>query len=141
MHVPRGVAPPERDAGAVTVEAALALTSLVVVVVLAVGAVLTAAGQLQCIDAAREAARLTARGEPQRARDVAARLAPDGAHVDVTVDGDEVRVQVEAGLFGGRLGGLRTHARAVAIMEPGVDAAAPPPTAAPPTAAPTVAFP
>jgi len=134
MRVPRG-APPECDAGAVTVEAALALTSLVVVVVLAVGAVLTAAGQLQCIDAAREAARLTARGEPQRARDVAAQLAPDGAQIDVTVDGDEVRVQVEAGLFGGRMGGLRTHARAVAIMEPGADTAAPPPTGAPPTPA------
>lgn len=101
-------------------EAALALVSLVAVVVLAVGAVLSAAGQLQCIDAAREAARLAARGEPQRAREVAARLAPDRAQIDVTVHGDEVRVEVDAGLFDGRLGALRTRGRAVAILEPGV---------------------
>lgn len=134
MHPPAGATVLGRDAGAVTVEAALALTSLVVVVVLAVGAVLTAAGQLQCIDAAREAARLAARGELQRAREVASELAPDGAQVDVTVEGDEVRVAVEAGLFGGRLGSLRTHGRAVAIIEPGVEAA--PSIAAPIAAAP-----
>jgi len=132
----RGVGAPERDAGAVTVEAALGLTSLVAVVVLAVAAVLTAAGQLQCIDAAREAARLTARGEPQRAREMAAELAPDGAEVAVVVDGDEVRVDVQAGLFGGRLGALRAHGRAAAIMEPGLDAEAPPPSAAPSPAPP-----
>lgn len=136
MPALRLVGAPERDAGAVTVEAALALISLVAVVVLAVGAVLTAAGQLQCIDAAREAARLTARGEPQRAREVAAELAPDGAKVSVVVDGDEVRVDVQAGLFGGRLGALRTHGRAVAIMEPGLDAHAPAPSASPSPAPP-----
>lgn len=113
-------------------EAALALASLVAVVVVAIGAVLTAAGQLQCMDAAREAARLTARGEQQRAREVASQLAPDGAQVDVLVRGDEVQATVDGGLFGGRLGVLRTHGRAVAIMEPGFDTPEPPPAEAPP---------
>ena len=42
------------DRGTVTVEAALALCSLVVILALVLGAVSAVAAQLRCIDAARE---------------------------------------------------------------------------------------
>ncbi|NEW58155.1 pilus assembly protein TadE, partial [Nocardia cyriacigeorgica] len=51
------------DSGAVTVEAAIALAAIVVAVVLCIGALLAASTQVRCIDAAREAARLAARGD------------------------------------------------------------------------------
>lgn len=114
------------DAGAVTVEAALALCSLVAVMVLALGAVLASAAQLRCLDAAREAARLVARGEPVRAREAAVTLAPRGARIDVRVVGDEVRVEVTADPLGAALPGVRVAGGAVGVLEPGVLAAEPP---------------
>ena len=84
------------DRGSVTVEAALALCSLVAVLALVLAAVSAVAAQLRCIDAAREAARLTARGEPDRAEKIARRIAPRGAVVAVTVRGDEVTARVSA---------------------------------------------
>src|SRR5947209_20170089 len=77
------------DRGSVTVEAALALCSLVVVLALVLAAVSAVAAQLRCIDAAREAARLTARGEQGRAEEVARRIAPRGAVVALPVHGGE----------------------------------------------------
>jgi Flp pilus assembly protein TadG len=56
------------DAGAVTVEAALALCALTVFLVLALGALVAVAQTMRCADAARELARLAARGEPDRGR-------------------------------------------------------------------------
>ena len=70
------------DRGAVTVEAALALCSLVIVLALALAAVYAVAAQLRCVDAAREAARLTARGEQARAEQLAKKIAPRGAAVE-----------------------------------------------------------
>jgi hypothetical protein len=107
----------------VTVEAALALCSLVVVTVAAVGSVAAVASSVRCIDAARELARLAARGEPERGREVATRLAPEGARITLVVSGDEVGVEVTAtpvGLVPVRVGG-----RAVAVLEPGVAGTAP----------------
>jgi Flp pilus assembly protein TadG len=81
----------------VTAELAVALPSLVVVlgVVLAVGQLMTA--QLGCIDGARAAARLAARGEPVgRVRAAMAAAAPSGATMTVTRGGGEVRVRVTA---------------------------------------------
>ena len=49
------------DRGAVTVEAALALCSLTVVVALAVAAITAAATSVRCTDAARELVRLAGR--------------------------------------------------------------------------------
>jgi len=98
------------------VEAALALAALVSVVVLC-GAGLTAVAlQIRCVDAAREAARLAARG------DVAAvtgadRLAPAGASIELRRDGAYVRARVS-----GRsplLPGLVIAGDAVAMVEPG----------------------
>lgn len=113
------------DRGAVTVEAALALCSLVLVLALAVGAIAAVGAQLRCLDAARETARLVARGEPVRARSVGESIAPSGARIQVGVVGDAVTVEVSSGI-GGRLPGLTVSATAVGVLEPGTLAAAEP---------------
>lgn len=112
------------DRGTVTVEAALALCSLVVVLVLGIGALTAVSAQLRCIDAAREAARLTARGEQAQGEAAALALAPDGARVRVTVTGPVVEVEVSADPVAGLLPGLDVRAQATAALEPGVDAPA-----------------
>ena len=110
---------PTGDRGSVTVEAALALCSLVAVLGLVLAAVSAVAAQLRCVDAAREAARLTARGEPARAEDIARRSAPRGAVVAVTVRGDEVTARVSANPAAGLLPGVDVGAEAAAVLEPG----------------------
>jgi Flp pilus assembly protein TadG len=109
---------PTGDRGSVTVEAALALCSLVAVLALVLAAVSAVAAQLRCIDAAREAARLTARGEPDRAEEIARRIAPRGAVVAVTVRGDEVTARVSANPAAGLLPGVDVGAEAAAVLEP-----------------------
>ena len=105
------------DRGAVTVEAALALCSLTLVAALAVGAITAAAASVRCTDAARELVRLAARGEPDRGRAVAARLAPADARIELTVRGDEAIGEVTAA----PVPALPVHVsgRAVAVLEPG----------------------
>ena len=84
------------DRGAVTVEAALALGSLAVVTTLAVGALTAVGASIRCTDAARELARLAARGEPDRGRAVATRLAPRDAQITLTIRGDEATAEARA---------------------------------------------
>lgn len=105
------------DHGAVTVEAALALCSLVVALALVVGAISAVAAQLRCLDAAREAARLTARGEQDRAEELARRIAPTGAVVAVTIRGDEITARVSANPVAGLLPGIAVEADAAAVLE------------------------
>ena len=100
-----------------TVEAAIALGTLVAVTLAAVGAVLAVVAAVRCIDAAREAARLAARGEQARARVVAAELAPPGSSIELVVEGDDVRVEI--GTAPVRLLPLRVSGRARAVLEPG----------------------
>jgi hypothetical protein len=76
------------------------------------------AASVRCIDAARELARLAARGEPERGREIAERLAPPGARIDVVMRGDEVVVEVTAPPVPPLP--LRVGGRAVAVLEPGV---------------------
>jgi hypothetical protein len=106
------------DCGAVTVEAALALCTLTLVVALAIGAITAAAVSVRCTDAARELVRLAARGEPERGRAVAARLAPADARIALVVRGDETIGEVTAAPL--RLLPVRLTGRAVAVLEPGV---------------------
>ena len=106
------------DRGAVTVEAALALCSLVTVLALMLAAVSAVAVQLRCVDAAREAARLTARGEQDRAEQLARRIAPRSATVAVTIHGDEILARVSANPVAGLLPGIDVGAEAAAVMEP-----------------------
>lgn len=99
-----------------TVEAAIALAALIVVVVCSVGAILVVGQQVQCIDAAREAARLAARGDSARAQEVAAVVGPAGASVAVRIEGDVAvaTVRAESALFPL----VSVSATAVSAMEP-----------------------
>jgi hypothetical protein len=107
------------DAGSATVELAVSLPALVLMLFAALTAIMAVRTQLECVDAAREAARSAARGESGTA--AGARVAPDGASVDVSVGSDTVRTTVSVRLnpLGGRLPGLDITATAVAAMEPG----------------------
>ncbi|MEV1136350.1 TadE family type IV pilus minor pilin [Rhodococcus coprophilus] len=109
-------APPPGDAGGVTVEAALAIASLVTVLVLCLGAVLSIAYQVRCHDAAREAARLAARGDHARAVEVAVRVAPPDARVALREDGDLIVAVVTA--ESPLLPLLTLTAEAVSVREP-----------------------
>ncbi|RZS41256.1 TadE-like protein [Herbihabitans rhizosphaerae] len=111
------------DRGAVTVEAALALAAFVVVLAMALAGIVAVSDQLRCTDAAREAARLVARGEAEKAREAVDAIAPGGASLDVRWDGDRIRVHVAAEPVTGLLPGVRVSAEAFAVAEPGVTAA------------------
>ncbi|WP_067573514.1 TadE family type IV pilus minor pilin [Nocardia acidivorans] len=99
-----------------TVEAAIALAALVAVLVLCAGALLAVSAQVRCVDAAREAARLAARGEGAKAVAAGQRVAPPHATVEVRTEGELVTavVRVRAPLLP-----LTLHAEAVAVREPG----------------------
>jgi hypothetical protein len=108
---------PDADRGAVTVEAAIAVGTLVTFLALALGALMAMTAQVRCVDAARELARLAARGEPERGRAVAARLAPDGARLELVHTGDTITSEVSAQLVAPLP--LRIGGRAVAAVETG----------------------
>ncbi|MFD6155865.1 TadE family type IV pilus minor pilin [Nocardia sp. NPDC060256] len=105
------------DRGSVTVEAAIALATLVVAVVLCIGALLAASTQVRCVDAAREAARLSARGDEANAISAARRVAPPTADISVHGEGSQVIARVTARTP--LLPLLTLHADAVASREPG----------------------
>jgi hypothetical protein len=107
----------DRDRGAVTIEAALALCTLAVFLAVAIGAIAAAGGSIRCVDAARELARLAARGEADRGHAVAAQLAPPGARLAVRSEGDLVVAEVSADVL--RPLPVRIGGRAVAALEPG----------------------
>jgi hypothetical protein len=91
---------------------------VVVVLTMCVAGLSAVGAQVRCVDAAREAARLAARGDERSATEVAARIAPDGAAVDLRWDGPLVVARVSStppALFG-----VTIAARAVAAAEPGV---------------------
>ncbi len=97
----------------VTVEAAIAVCALLVVMGLAAAGLTAVIEQLRCTDAAREAARLSARGERQRGMQAVAQIAP-GATVQFQDEGDAVLVVVRQR---GPLG-VPLTATAFAVVEP-----------------------
>jgi hypothetical protein len=107
--------PLSNDAGVVTVEAALALCALTVFLALALGALAAVAQTMRCADAARELARLAARGEPDRGRTIATALAPPGAQLEVAPEGDTVTATVSVRLVSPLP--LTVGGRAVAALE------------------------
>jgi Flp pilus assembly protein TadG len=117
------------ERGAVTAETALAVPSIVIVLLLAVWVLLGVTAQLRCLDAAHVAARVAARGESDdRVRAAAAQVAPEGAAVTVSRgDGTvEVRVSAQVRPFAGvleGLPGLQVAGRAVAADEAAVPGA------------------
>lgn len=77
-------------------EAAFGIAALVVVLVGCLAGVNAVSMQVRCVDAAREAARLAARGDERNAIVVARRIAPAGAGVRLRRDGDFMVVAVTA---------------------------------------------
>ncbi|RJQ78515.1 pilus assembly protein [Pseudonocardiaceae bacterium YIM PH 21723] len=104
------------DQGSVTVEAAISLGALIFVFALALAGLSAFITQLRCMDAAREAARLIARGESGAAAGTAGMIAP-GTGYSAIVTGDTVIVTVTGG--GGLLPGVRPQGSAYAVLEPG----------------------
>lgn len=80
-----------------TVELAVAMPSVLLVLGLGLSALSAGVDQVRCVDAARATARLAARGETD-AQAVAAgeRLAPSGSRVTVSAGPSEVTVTVTA---------------------------------------------
>lgn len=109
------------DSGMITVEAAINIVALGLVLALGASAITAVVDQLRCTDAAREAARLIARGEPERADSIVQAIAPTGADLTVHVDGDTIRVQVSAAPTLDLIPGLHLVARAYAVLEPTTD--------------------
>jgi Flp pilus assembly protein TadG len=110
-----------RDGGMATAELAVVLPTLVLVIAAGLSMVSVVLAQVRCVDAAREAARAAARGEPADVvRAAAARAAPGAASVDVATGGEQVQVTVSAvaGKVGGLLPTFHVAATAVALREP-----------------------
>jgi hypothetical protein len=99
----------------------VALPGLVLVLGIALAALDLGIDQVRCVDAARTAARLLARGDdPTAVRARALSAAPDGAEIVVAGGGDTVRVTVTSPLPGRLFGwsGLDgPRAEAVAAVE------------------------
>lgn len=107
---------PPADRGAVTVEAAVGLATLVVTLVICLAGIATAVAQIRCVAAASAAARLDARGDRGAAQAAIAAMAPPGASVSYGSDGDLVTVTVSVAPVG-ILSGIRVSGRAVAAQE------------------------
>ncbi|MER6446293.1 TadE family type IV pilus minor pilin [Streptomyces venezuelae] len=113
------------DRGYVTAEAALVIPALVLFAALLVWALMAAAAQIRCVDAARAGARAAARSEPVEVAEAAAReAAPPGARVELVRVGDLWRVRVAAPAPGPDGLPVRLGAQAVALAE---DSVGPPP--------------
>jgi hypothetical protein len=87
------------------------------VLVLCVSGLTAVSMQVRCVDAAREAARLAARGDNSSASGAAQGIAPDGAAVQLRRDGELVVATVTA--RSPLLPGITITAEAVAAAEPG----------------------
>jgi hypothetical protein len=105
------------DSGSVTVEAAIALSVVVVVLAVCMAGIGCAIAQIRCVDAAREAARLAARGDDAQSAAVVASIGPAGAHLSLHTDGDTVTATVTATVAGGLLPAVRLTATAIAATE------------------------
>lgn len=113
-------ADPSGERGSATVEAAIAVCAVVFVLATALAGSAAVLAQIRCTDAAREAARLVARGEANNAERAALAVAPSGARVAIRVQGDSVVVEVLTEPAAGLLPGLSVRAEAHAVLEPGV---------------------
>ncbi|MFC5265233.1 TadE family type IV pilus minor pilin [Kribbella qitaiheensis] len=83
------------DRGTVTAEVAILLPVLVGVMILGLSMVGVVTANIRCIDAARDAARATARGEPlASAQHLGQRAAPPDSTITITQQDAEVQVLV-----------------------------------------------
>lgn len=111
----------DRDAGAVTVEAAVSLLALLVVLVALVWCLGLLIAQLTLGEAARAAARAAARGEDRAVVTAEARRLVPEADLDLRVEADHVVIEVHRSVRGpGALAGwgaVDLGARSVAALE------------------------
>ena len=113
--------------GSVTAETAVLMPVLLVVLAAALGVLASVAAQMRCVDAARGAARVAARGDDAATvRRVAQRLAPPDAVVQVRTSAGIVEVIVVAQVrpFGPAmqvLPSVEVRGRAVAAVEDGAE--------------------
>jgi len=117
----RSERPPEGDAGAVTVELALGLPVLALLVAVVLATTAAGLGSLRCADAARTGARVAALGEPDATVAASARrVAGAAAEVSVQRSGGWVEVVVQAPAAGGWFTGgpLAVRGSATAWVEP-----------------------
>jgi hypothetical protein len=98
------------EAGTATAELAVCLPALALLLVLGLGGLAVVSDQIRCVAAAREVALAAARGD--------APPAVDAEVVEVSNDGDVVRVVVRRHRDLGALPGLEITATAVAAVEP-----------------------
>ncbi|WP_018352267.1 TadE family type IV pilus minor pilin [Longispora albida] len=107
------------DSGSATVELAIGLLSVSVFLVAGLAGISAITAQLRCVDAAREAARAEARGEPGVA--AGQRSAPAGATITIGGNGNTVSARVAVVVYplGGLLPSIPVSAEAVAAREPG----------------------
>lgn len=114
----------------VTAETAVVLPFLAALTILFVWMVSLGITQVKLVDTAREAARMTARGdEAHVVREAAERMAPEGAQVEIEDDGSTTTVVVEVDArpdmpILGHLPSLGLRAQSVTATEP-TDPAAP----------------
>lgn len=112
-----GSDPDGPDRGSVTVEAALVLAVLVVVVASCLAGIGCVAAQMRCADAAREAARLAGRGDSAAAAAAVAAIGPSGAVLSLDVGAALVTATVSVGAVSGLLPGVMVRASASAANE------------------------
>lgn len=111
------------DRGAVTAEAAMTIPVLVVFTLALLWALMAAAAQIRCVDAARAGARAAARSEPEaQVREAALSAAPGRAAVEVRRTGALWRVRVTAPTPGPGPLAVTLRAEAVASAEDTVGA-------------------
>lgn len=113
----------EDERGVVTAETAAVLPLLAVVTLAMVWLISVGVAQVQVTDAAREAARAAARGEPGPAAVELAEQAAPGSAVGLSDDGGRVTARVSDrvetfGLLSG-LGAVEVSAEATALVETG----------------------
>ncbi|NUT32197.1 MAG: hypothetical protein HOV79_03885 [Hamadaea sp.] len=95
-----------------TAELAACLPALMLLLLVGVTAVDAVGTRLRCVDAARDAALATARGE----RPPQGHL-PAGGTLGITAEGDRITATVSAPVYAGWRSGLRVTATAVAAVE------------------------
>ena len=105
------------DRGSVTVEAALVLAVLVVVVASCLAGIGCVVAQMRCADAAREAARLAGRGDGAAAAAAVAAIGPSGAVLSLAVGDELVTATVSVGAVSGLLPGVTIRATASAAND------------------------
>ncbi|MHA0289395.1 TadE family type IV pilus minor pilin [Mycobacterium sp. C3-094] len=99
-------------------EAAFAILTLVAILAVCLAGLTAITMQVRCVDAAREAARLAARGDENAATATARQIAPPHAGIELRRDGGFAVATVTS--RAALLPGVAITARAVSALEPGV---------------------